>query len=85
MIAAPAVGAVERPSGMRHIGFITIVPFEADPRPDRLRAGLRARGYIEGKTITIDWRSAQGNADRLTGLAEELVRLDVELIVAAQT
>jgi len=85
VIAAPAVGVMGRPSGMRHIGFITIVPFESDPRPDRLRAGLQERGYVEGKTIIIEWRSAQGHADRLVGLAEELVRLDVELIVAAQT
>jgi putative ABC transport system substrate-binding protein len=46
---------------------------------------LRELGYVEGKTIVIEWRSAQGNTGRLAGLAEDLIRLKVELIVAAHT
>ena len=47
-----------------------------------LRAGLRDLGYVEGKNIAIETRSADGNYDRLPGLAAELVDLKVELIVA---
>ena len=47
-----------------------------------LRAGLRELGYIEGKNIAIATRSADGNYDRLPGLAAELADLKVELIVA---
>jgi putative tryptophan/tyrosine transport system substrate-binding protein len=52
--------------------------------PDRREAflqGLRDLGYIEGKNITIEWRSAQGQRDRVTALAHELVRLKVDVIL----
>jgi putative ABC transport system substrate-binding protein len=47
-----------------------------------LRAGLRDLGYVEGKNIAVETRSADGNYDRLPGLAAELADLKVELIVA---
>ncbi|HEV8719936.1 MAG TPA: ABC transporter substrate-binding protein [Candidatus Binatia bacterium] len=40
-------------------------------------------GYVEGKNIVIEWRYAEGKADRLTGFAAELVRLKVDIIVSA--
>jgi putative tryptophan/tyrosine transport system substrate-binding protein len=49
------------------------------------REALRALGYIEGKTIEIEVRSAQGQAGRLPELAAELVRSKVDVIVAALT
>jgi putative ABC transport system substrate-binding protein len=42
---------------------------------------LRALGYVEGKNITIEYRYAEGNLDRLPALADELVRLKVDLLV----
>ena len=48
---------------------------------EALRAGLRGHGYIEGKTLVIEYRWAEGKADRLPDLAAELVRLNVDLIV----
>ena len=47
-----------------------------------LRKGLREHGYIEERTITLEVRSADGNAALLKGLADELVRLKVDIIVA---
>ncbi len=47
-----------------------------------LRAGLRANGYIEGETIRIEERWAQGKPDALLGLAQELVLQKVDIIVA---
>jgi putative tryptophan/tyrosine transport system substrate-binding protein len=52
-------------------------------RSEALRQGLREFGYVEGKTIVIEWRSAEGELDRLPGLAAELVRLNVDVIVTA--
>jgi putative ABC transport system substrate-binding protein len=49
------------------------------------REGLRDLGYVEGKTIVIEWRFADGKNERLTGLAEELVRLNVDVIFAVNT
>jgi putative ABC transport system substrate-binding protein len=47
--------------------------------------GLRDLGYFEGKNIQIEMRSAQGDANRLPGLAAELVRSKIDIIVASQT
>ena len=43
--------------------------------------GLRELGYVEGKNIVIEWRSADGKVDRLPELVAELVRLKVDVIV----
>jgi putative ABC transport system substrate-binding protein len=47
-----------------------------------LRQRLRELGYVEGQNLTIDWRSAEGRADRLPDLAAELVRLGPAAIFA---
>ena len=48
-----------------------------------LRAGLRAFGYVEGQSITIDARWADGRIERLPQLAAELVRLPVDVLCTA--
>ena len=50
---------------------------------EALRQGLRDLSYVEGQNIAIEFRSAEGNLDRLPGLAAELVRLKVDIIFAA--
>jgi putative ABC transport system substrate-binding protein len=50
-------------------------------RTEAFRQGLRELGYVEGKNIIIEWRSADGNEDRLPALAAELVQLKVDIIV----
>jgi len=52
-------------------------------RTEAFRLGLRELGYVEGKNIIIEWRSAEQKLDRLPGLAAELVRLKVDVIVTA--
>ena len=54
-------------------------------RMDALRAGLRDRGYVEGKNIAVEIRTADGNYERLPELAAELVSLKVDVIVAFGT
>jgi putative ABC transport system substrate-binding protein len=53
----------------------------SDPSVDAFRQGLRELGYIEGKNILIEYRYAEENSERLPALAEELVRLKVDVIV----
>jgi putative ABC transport system substrate-binding protein len=48
---------------------------------EAFRQGLRELGYIQGKTIMIEWRYAEEKRDRLPPLAAELVRLKVDVIV----
>lgn len=50
-----------------------------------LRQGLRDLGYIEGKTMHIEWRRSSGTKEELQALATDLARSDVELIVASGT
>jgi putative ABC transport system substrate-binding protein len=49
---------------------------------EAFRQGLQELGYIEGKSIIIEYRFADGRLERLPALAEELVRLKVDIIVA---
>ena len=55
----------------------------AAPRIEAFRRGLRDVGYEEGKNIVIEYRYAEGRLERLGSLAEELVRLNVEVIVSS--
>src|SRR5215469_4258822 len=50
---------------------------------EAFREGLRELGYVEGQIIVIEYRSAEGKFERLSDLAAELVRLKVDVIVAA--
>jgi putative ABC transport system substrate-binding protein len=52
---------------------------------DGLRRGLIDNGYVEGKSVQIEWRAADGQMDRATRFAAELVRLKVDVIVATPT
>ena len=52
-----------------------------DPIIERIRRELRSLGYVDGQTIHIEYRGAQGQVDRLPQLAQELVDLKVDAIV----
>jgi putative ABC transport system substrate-binding protein len=85
MIFASAFAAdAQQPKKVPRIGFLaTVSPSTISDRVEAFRQGLRELGYVEGKNIMIEWRYAEGKADRLPGLAAELVRLTVDLIVSA--
>jgi len=75
-----AVRAQQRTSPIRRIGII-----DDGPLWDHFRQGLRELGYIEGQTVVIDYRSAEGKPDRLAAVASELARLPVDVIVTFGT
>jgi putative ABC transport system substrate-binding protein len=62
-----------------------LVPANPEPFSTKMREGLRELGYVEGKNVRFEFRSADGKPDRLDGLADELVRLNVDLIVVRLT
>jgi len=76
--------AAQQPKKVPRIGFLVPAssPF-ATPLVDAFRQGLRELGRVEGQNITIDYRWAEGRPDRLSELAVELVRLNVDVIVTA--
>jgi putative ABC transport system substrate-binding protein len=66
------------------IGFlIASSPSAMAPRLDAFRQGLRELGYVEGKTVVLEHRYADGRPDRLPALAAELTRLKVAVIVTS--
>ncbi len=64
------------------MGVLMTIAGPDDPIVDALRHGLRDLGYVEGRNIKIEFRTAQDHPDRLPGLAEELVQLKVDVIFA---
>jgi putative ABC transport system substrate-binding protein len=66
------------------IGYLTLQS-KPNASEDAFMQGLRDLGYVDGKTITIEWRRAAEKVEHLPALAEELVRLKPELIVARAT
>jgi len=74
----------QQPTKIPRIGFLFGSSLSiASARIEAFRQGLRELGYVEGKSIVIEWRSAEGKLDRLPSLAAELVRLKVDVIVTA--
>jgi putative ABC transport system substrate-binding protein len=72
----------QQPGKVPRIGYLTAASLSAiATRTEAFRQGLRELGYVEGKTILIEWRSSEGKADRLPGFAADLVRLNVDVIV----
>ena len=81
-VPAPA----QQTSKIPRIGWLAgNLPYTQTPRLEVLRRGLRELGYIEGKDVMIEARYNQGKLDQLPELAAELVRLNVDLIVAVGT
>src|SRR5262249_51632627 len=72
----------QQPKKVPRIGFLT-TPLASSQalRLDAFRQGLKDLCYIEGQTITIEYRFAEGKSDRISNLAAELVRLKVDVIV----
>ena len=79
---SPALTHAQQPSRTALVGVLVPSISSTDPLIDAMRNGLRELGYVEGQNIRIEFRSAQGKLERLPGLAEELVRLKVDVIVA---
>ena len=79
LTAAQQVGKVPR------VGFLFYGSSGPSPELDAFRQGLRELGYIEGQNITVEYRFASGQVERLPDLAAELVRLKPDVIVTPGT
>jgi len=72
----------QQPKKVPRIGYLSSVdPATESTRSEAIRLALRERGYIEGQSIAIEYRYAEGKRDRFPELAAELVRLKVDIIV----
>jgi putative tryptophan/tyrosine transport system substrate-binding protein len=74
----------QQPKKVARIGYLsTTDPATDSARVEGIRLALRERGYIEGQNIAMEYRFAEGRSDRESGLAAELVRLKVDIIVVS--
>jgi ABC-type uncharacterized transport system substrate-binding protein len=85
-LVAPLAADAQRATKVSRLGYLSPLS-AANPYPpsEAFWQGLRDLGWIEGKNIAIEWRFAEGKAQRLPDLAAELVRLRVDLIFAETT
>ena len=86
LLAAPLAARAQQAGKVYRIGILEPVPASRNvANLDALRKGLRDLGYVEGRNLIIEYRSADGRAERFPDLASELVRLKVDLIVTRGT
>ena len=84
VLSTPLVTEAQPANKVYRIGVLSLNPREASLQlTEAFEQGLRDRGYIEGRNITLEYRFAEGRPDRLPAMAAELVRLKVDVIMAA--
>jgi putative ABC transport system substrate-binding protein len=82
LILAPLAAEAQQDKKAYRIGFLWDSPAVFPDAIQAFRDGLRDLGYVEGKNLTIEYRWAEGKPARMRELAEELVRLKVDIIMA---
>lgn len=84
-LAAPFVAA-QQPAKVPRIGYLfSFVRSQGEHLWEACRQGLRELGYVEGRNVVLEPRWADGHHDRMPALVAEMVRLKVDVIVAAAT
>ena len=83
ILSVPFPSDAQAPVRVFRVGFLT--PVSQSAREELFRHELGRLGYVEGQNLAIEYRSADGNFERLPGLAGELVALKADVIVAVVT
>jgi putative tryptophan/tyrosine transport system substrate-binding protein len=84
LLAVAAIAEAQQPKKVFRIGYLVATdPATESARFEAIRQALRELGYIEGQNIAFEYRYAEGKRDRRSELADELVRLKVDIIVVA--
>jgi putative tryptophan/tyrosine transport system substrate-binding protein len=86
--AWPRAARAQQGANVARIGYLVTASLESPEgrvMVDAFRQGLRERGYVEGRNIVIEYRSADGRIERFPHLANELAGLRLDLIVAPNT
>jgi len=82
VVAVPLAAHAQPAMKVFRVGYLGLEPAPS-PYLEAFRDGLRRLGYVEGRNITIESRLAEGKADRLPALANELAGLKVDVIVVS--
>jgi putative tryptophan/tyrosine transport system substrate-binding protein len=83
--ACPLAASAQQPGKLPTIGFLGATPLIESQRVTAFVQRLRELGWIEGRTIAIEYRWAEGRPDRFAEIAAEFVRLKVDVIVTVGT
>ena len=82
-LATPVSSVAQQPPKVWRIGYLSPrVRMDSLPYERAFLQGMSELGYVEGKNVVVEWRFADGAYERLPYLAAELVRLNVDVIVA---
>lgn len=87
-LAAPFSSFAQQPGKVWRIGFLYLLSRQSAVDFNRYSTfleGMRELGYVEGKNLVVEWRFADGKAERLPGLAAELIKLKLDVIVTGGT
>ena len=86
LLAAPLVAEAQQPEKVYRIGVLVLAPLSARPQQwEAFRQGLREHGYLEGRNVVIEFRSADGKPERLAELAAQLTQANMDIIVGSGT
>ena len=83
LFAAPLAAEAQQRGKVYQVGILSSANPRSAPIFQAFEQRLRELGYVEGQNVTIEFRNAEGQLDRLPGLALDLVRLSVNAIVSA--
>jgi putative ABC transport system substrate-binding protein len=77
------VADAQQPAKIPRIGYVSLTGHLSNQGPyfEALRQGLRDLGHVDGKNTVIEYRGAEGKTDRIPGLVNELVQLQVDVLV----
>jgi putative ABC transport system substrate-binding protein len=81
-LLSPVAALAQQAAKVARIGYLGDTPAAGTHLRAALLQGLRDLGYVEGRNVVIEYRFAEGKAERLPALAAELVALNVDVIVA---
>jgi putative ABC transport system substrate-binding protein len=81
----PVKAYPQQTASPRRIGILLVAFTLESKEAQAFRQGLRDAGYAEGRDVVIEWRSANGDYDRVPGLAADLVQRKVDVIVVETT
>jgi putative tryptophan/tyrosine transport system substrate-binding protein len=82
IVVGPFAAQAQQAAKIARIGYLV---GRSGPVDRAFLQGLRDLGYVEGRNLVIEYRSAEGNSERLHAVAAELVALKVDVLVAPST
>jgi ABC-type uncharacterized transport system substrate-binding protein len=87
LLAVPLAAGAQQAGKVYRIGILSMLGEPTWPAPGwkEFRQALRELGYVEGQNLVVEYRSAEGKAERLPALATELVTLNPDVMIAGTT